>query len=126
MEVVEPAHPATAHLGDTWQWHDEIYLFRSLRPDARVLLRLADGQVDLSVPGGRVPDCGFPLAWCHGEEKGARSTAPWATSPARGRPRPTSAIWPGASPGYKSAPNLAAGTGQRYFAVLVIPEVHSA
>ena len=37
---------------------------RDLRPDARVLLRLADGQVDLSAPGGRVPDCGFPLAWC--------------------------------------------------------------
>ncbi len=70
MDVVDPAHPATAHLGATWPWHDEIYLFRSLRPDARVLLRLAEGQVDLTVPGGRVPDCGFPLAWCHGEEKG--------------------------------------------------------
>ena len=70
MDVVDPAHPATAHLGATWPWHDEIYLFRSLRPDARVLLRLAEGQVDLSVPGGRVPDCGFPLAWCHSEEKG--------------------------------------------------------
>ena len=43
-----------------------------LRPDARVLLRLAEGQVDLSAPGGRVPDCGFPLAWCV-EEGGARS-----------------------------------------------------
>jgi type 1 glutamine amidotransferase len=70
VDVVEPDHPATAHLGASWEWRDEIYLFRSLRPDARVLLRLAPDQVDLSVPGGRVPDCGFPLAWCHGAEEG--------------------------------------------------------
>jgi type 1 glutamine amidotransferase len=70
IDVVDAEHPATAHLGATWQWTDEIYLFRSLRPDARVLLRLGEGQVDLSVPGGRVPDCGFPLAWCHSEEEG--------------------------------------------------------
>jgi type 1 glutamine amidotransferase len=70
IDVVDPDHPATSHLGDTWAWHDEIYLFRALRPDARVLLTLADGQVDLSVPGGRTPECGFPLAWCHAEEAG--------------------------------------------------------
>jgi type 1 glutamine amidotransferase len=70
IDVVDHDHPATAHLPEQWSWHDEIYLFESLRPDARVLLRLADDQVDLSVPGGRVPDCGFPLAWCHTEEAG--------------------------------------------------------
>jgi type 1 glutamine amidotransferase len=70
IDVVDRQHPATAHLGPTWAWRDEIYLFRSLRPGARVLLRLADGQVDLSAPGARVPECGFPLAWCHGDEKG--------------------------------------------------------
>jgi len=72
IDVVDGAHPATAHLGPCWQWHDEVYLFRDLRPDVRVLLRLAEDQVDLSVPGGRVPDCGFPLAWCI-EEGPARS-----------------------------------------------------
>jgi type 1 glutamine amidotransferase len=70
IDVVEPDHPATAHLGGTWQWRDEIYLFRSLHPQARVLLRLADDQVDLTVPGGRVPECGFPLAWSLAEQKG--------------------------------------------------------
>jgi type 1 glutamine amidotransferase len=70
IDVVDPGHPATAHLGPTWQWRDEIYLFRALHPRARVLLRLADGQVDLSAPGGRVPESGFPLAWCHGDEDG--------------------------------------------------------
>jgi uncharacterized protein len=63
IDVVDPGHLATAHLGAQWPWRDEVYLFRDLRPDARVLLRLADGQVDLAAPGGRVPDCGFPLAW---------------------------------------------------------------
>ena len=70
IDVVDGGHPATSHLGDTWPWHDEIYLFRALRPDARVLLSLADNQVDLSVPGGRAPECGFPLAWCHAEDAG--------------------------------------------------------
>jgi type 1 glutamine amidotransferase len=70
IDVADPDHPATAHLGPVWQWHDEIYLFRDLRPDAHVLLTLADDQVDLAAPGGRVPECGFPLAWCHTEEAG--------------------------------------------------------
>jgi type 1 glutamine amidotransferase len=64
IDVVDHQHPATAHLGEQWDWHDEVYLFRELRPDAKVLLRLSDDQVDLSVPDGRVPECGFPLAWC--------------------------------------------------------------
>jgi uncharacterized protein len=63
IDVVDGDHPSTAHIGQQWDWTDEVYLFKDLRPDARVLLRLAEGQVDLTVPGGRVPDCGFPLAW---------------------------------------------------------------
>ena len=72
IDVVDEDHPATAHIGQQWDWRDEVYLFKDLRPDARVLLRLAEGQVDLSAPGGRVPDCGFPLAWCV-EDGAARS-----------------------------------------------------
>jgi type 1 glutamine amidotransferase len=45
-------------------------LFSDLRPDAQVLLRLAADQVDLTAPGGRTPECGFPLAWCHQENEG--------------------------------------------------------
>jgi uncharacterized protein len=70
IDVVDRAHPATAHLDSTWDWHDEVYLFRDLRPDARVLLRVADEQVDLSVKGGRVPACGFPLSWCFSDGNG--------------------------------------------------------
>ena len=100
IDVVDPDHPSTAHLGRQWHWHDEVYLFTDLRPHARVLLRLADDQVDLSQPGGRVPDVRFPsgLERARTAQPGP-STARWATSRGRGRPRPTCAIWPGASPG---------------------------
>ncbi len=64
IDVVDPTHPSTVHLGAHWAWRDEVYLFKDVRPDAQILLRLADGQVDLSAPGGRVPPAGFPLAWC--------------------------------------------------------------
>ena len=69
---VDSDHPATAELGPLWLWRDEIYLFRDLRTDARVLLRLSEEQLDLSVPDARVPDGGVPLAWCH-EEAGGRT-----------------------------------------------------
>ncbi len=69
VEVAEPAHPVTAGVDGRWgsAWHDEVYLFADLRPDATVLLRLGDpeGQLDMTVGGARVPDCGFPLSWCH-------------------------------------------------------------
>ena len=70
VEVVDASHPSTRHLGDTWRWHDEVYLFRDLRPDARVLLRVAEGQLDMTAPGARRPDASFPLAWCFAEGAG--------------------------------------------------------
>jgi uncharacterized protein len=74
IDVVDREHPATAHLPDPWHWHDEVYLFKDLRPDALVLLRLAADQVDLTAPGARTPDCGFPLAWCHQGQDGRSRT----------------------------------------------------
>lgn len=70
VEVVDASHPATAHLPGRWPWRDEVYLFRSLRADARVLLQVADGQLDMGAPGARKPECGFPLAWCFAEGRG--------------------------------------------------------
>ena len=69
-EVVEPAHPAMAHLGAHWSWHDEVYQFRDLRADARVLLRVPEEQLDLTLAGliGRGHE--FPLAWCFEEDAG--------------------------------------------------------
>ncbi len=70
LEVVDGDHPATAHLGPTWTWHDEVYRFRDLRPDARVLLRAPVGPLDRSDPAAWVPDFGLPLAWCFDEGAG--------------------------------------------------------
>jgi len=70
VEIADRTHPANAHLSAPWRWHDEVYLFRDLRPDAHVLLRVAHGQLDMSVPDARVPECGFPLAWCFTEGRG--------------------------------------------------------
>jgi type 1 glutamine amidotransferase len=69
-DVCEPAHPACAHLGTSWQWHDEIYQFRDLRPDAQVLLRVREDDLDMSAPGAQRPAFGYPVAWCFTEEKG--------------------------------------------------------
>jgi type 1 glutamine amidotransferase len=69
-EVVDRDHPACAHLGDGWSWHDEVYQFRDLRPDARVLLRVPDDQLDLDVPGAHRPRFGYPLTWCFEEGRG--------------------------------------------------------
>lgn len=70
IEVCDPAHPAVAHLGDEWRWHDEVYQFRDLRPDARVLLRVDESQLDLGRPGVVRQPFGFPLAWCFDEGDG--------------------------------------------------------
>ncbi|HLX88049.1 MAG TPA: ThuA domain-containing protein [Acidimicrobiales bacterium] len=70
ITVVDPAHPSTAHLPATWRWRDEVYLFASLRPDAHVVLRADESTLDMNVPEARVPDCGFPLAWCFTEGRG--------------------------------------------------------
>jgi Trehalose utilisation. len=70
IEVVEAEHPATAHLGAAWHWHDEVYQFRDLRADARVLLRVPVEQLEVSRPGANPPPFGYPLAWCFAEGAG--------------------------------------------------------
>jgi len=69
-DVLDPSHPACAHLGSAWRWHDEVYQFRDLRPDAQVLLRVRHGELDLDAPGARPPVFGYPLAWCFAEGEG--------------------------------------------------------
>jgi len=69
-DVLDASHPACAHLGTDWKWHDEVYQFRDLRADAQVLLRVRDGELDLDAPGARPPTFGYPLAWCFTEGTG--------------------------------------------------------
>ena len=70
LDVVDPDHPATRHLGPSWPWRDEVYLFRDLRPDARVLLRARPDELDQDAPGAREPAFGYPLSWCFSEGDG--------------------------------------------------------
>jgi uncharacterized protein len=70
LDVLETGHPATRHLGAEWSWHDEVYQFRDLRRDARVLLRVRKGQLDFTVAGAKQPPHGFPLSWCFTEGEG--------------------------------------------------------
>ncbi len=70
LEVSDPAHPAVAHLGPSWRWHDEVYRFRDLRPDATVLLRAKAHELDEAVAGAAAPPFGFPLSWCFAEGRG--------------------------------------------------------
>lgn len=68
LHVIDSRHPATAHLGKTWEWTDECYYLDNLNPDIRVLLAVdlttvKDPQRD-KYPGKVFGDR-FPLAWCH-------------------------------------------------------------
>ena len=74
LDVLDPAHPAVSHLGPTWEWHDEVYRFRGLRADARVLLAARPGELgSAGDPGagahGSPPDA-YPLSWCFTEGEG--------------------------------------------------------
>jgi len=67
IEVLDPTHPATAHLGATWQWEDEFYYLDHLNPRMHVLL--AGDLTTLKDPDratypGLVFGDQFPLAWC--------------------------------------------------------------
>ena len=70
LQVCDPSHPAVAHLGPTWPWHDEVYQFRDLRPDARVLLKVDEAELDTARPGVARRPYGFPLSWCFQEGDG--------------------------------------------------------
>ncbi|MEI7911099.1 MAG: ThuA domain-containing protein [Verrucomicrobiota bacterium] len=76
IKVLDAVHPATAHLGKTWEWSDECYFFTNLNPDLKVLLAV-DTTVPLQKFSLQQPTLGklngeFPLAWCH-ELNGARA-----------------------------------------------------
>ena len=70
VEVVDAMHPATCHLDARWRLTDEVYLFRDLRADCRVLLRALSSDLDMRAKGARVPEIGIPLAWCFREGRG--------------------------------------------------------
>ena len=67
-KVLDSNHPATAHLGSTWERTDECYFFTNINPNIRVLLAadtttLSDAKLE-SAPGQKLNGV-FPLAWHH-------------------------------------------------------------
>lgn len=59
IRVVDRDHPSTSHLPDPWRFTEELYLFRELVPDARVLLGVEFGT---PLRDGGVTT--LPFAWC--------------------------------------------------------------
>jgi type 1 glutamine amidotransferase len=77
VDVLEPTHPAVAHFGPTLSWQDEVYLFRDLRPDARILLAARADEFgpeehpsDIALSTGADGTAGYPLSWCFTEGNG--------------------------------------------------------
>jgi len=72
LDVVDSGHPSVAHLGATWEWHDEVYTFRDLRPDATVVLRARPEELPVEGDAGEAerPSIGYPLSWYFSEGGG--------------------------------------------------------
>ncbi len=65
--VEDHDHPATRHLGASWQRHDEWYNFRDVNPQVHVLLKIDE----TSYQGGAM-GANHPMSWCH-EYDGGRA-----------------------------------------------------
>lgn len=65
INVEDPIHPATRHLGSTFKITDEIYQFKNYsRSRIHVLLSLDVNSVDLKRKGVNRTDNDFAVAWC--------------------------------------------------------------
>jgi len=67
LQVENHHHPATKHLGETWQRYDEWYNFKNLNPNVQVLLSL-----DESSYKGGTNGANHPASWFH-EYDGGRA-----------------------------------------------------
>jgi type 1 glutamine amidotransferase len=64
--VEDRDHPATRHLGERFEMHDEIYTHRNWsREKTHVLMRLDMNSVDASKAAGKRDDGDVAMAWCH-------------------------------------------------------------
>jgi len=65
IDIEDPDHPATRHLGASFRIAEEIYQFRSFSRDrVRVLMTLDTRSVNLRAEGVNRTDGDFALAWC--------------------------------------------------------------
>jgi type 1 glutamine amidotransferase len=71
VNVEDNHHPATKHLGKSFQIKDEIYQFKDFsRSRVHVLLSLDTNSVDLTKPAAHRTDKDFALAWWRNYGKG--------------------------------------------------------
>lgn len=71
VRVEDADHPATKHLGQAFEIHDEIYQFKSWsRESVRVLASLDIESVDMTRKGIKREDKDFALSWCKPFGKG--------------------------------------------------------
>jgi type 1 glutamine amidotransferase len=71
INVEDNKHPATRHLGKSFQLKDEIYQFKDFsRSRVHVLLSLDTSSVDLTKPAVHRTDKDFALAWWRNYGKG--------------------------------------------------------
>jgi type 1 glutamine amidotransferase len=71
VNVEDKKHPATAHLGDSFEITDEIYQFKNWdRSKVHVLLSLDASKVDLTKKGVNRADHDFALSWTDSFGKG--------------------------------------------------------
>src|SRR5215469_1748070 len=95
ITVVDRSHPATAHLPSPWIFRDELYLFRELVPDARLLLAVELGGSQAST---------LPIAWC--ARRSEPSTPRSGTSSPRTRTLTTSGMSSAGSAGCSGAADV--------------------
>lgn len=69
LKVVDPTHPAMAHVKDGWQVHDEWYLFQGLQDQSMHVLALMDpGPERANQEKYQVP--AYPVIWCSAPGEG--------------------------------------------------------
>ena len=61
LEVVDSNHPATWHLPKNWLWTDELYEFRNINPNIKVLLNADESTYQVAKGNG----ANHPMAWYH-------------------------------------------------------------
>jgi hypothetical protein len=70
VRVEDSSHPATRHLGESFEIADDIYQYKDFDPnEIRILLRLDPASVDLANPKVNQEDKHLPVAWAksHGQ-----------------------------------------------------------
>lgn len=60
IDVLDRNHPSTAHLADIWMHFDELYNYKNINPDIKVLMKLDESSYE----GGKNGD-NHPIAWYH-------------------------------------------------------------